>query len=95
VVGFGRYLKQGGKFMAEDNGKAGPVLVSFILGGLIGAALGVLFAPRSGKQTREKLNEWIDETVEKGKDRAEKLGEELKHRKEQLVQAFSKKEGNA
>jgi len=81
--------------MAEENGKTSAVLVSFLLGGIVGAALGVLFAPRSGKETREQLNGWIDETVEKGKERAEKLGEELKHRKEQLTQAFSKKEGNA
>lgn len=29
----------------------------FVLGGLIGAGLALLFAPRSGKDTREKLSD--------------------------------------
>lgn len=81
--------------MADDNGKTGAVITSFLLGGIIGAALGVLLAPRSGKETREQLNEWFDETVAKNKERMEKLGDELKNRKDQIAHAFSKKEGNA
>jgi gas vesicle protein len=37
----------------------GPGFLSGVLfGGLVGAALGVLFAPRSGDQTRQQLSTW-------------------------------------
>jgi gas vesicle protein len=35
--------------------------VSFIIGGAIGAGLGILFAPRSGVETRAQLAEKVDE----------------------------------
>ena len=31
--------------------------LSFVIGGLIGAGLGFLFAPRTGRETREKIRE--------------------------------------
>jgi gas vesicle protein len=75
--------------MAEnDNTKA--IVTAFVVGGVIGAALGILFAPKAGKETREDINEWMGETYEKGKEKMHKLGDEIKHRKEQLSQAFGK-----
>jgi Gas vesicle protein len=54
----------------------------FVAGGLIGATLGVLFAPRSGVETREKIKERASEareklrdTVETMRDKAEELAE--------------------
>ncbi len=42
--------------MSDDRGAgASGIILSFILGGLAGAALAVLFAPRSGEETRELL----------------------------------------
>lgn len=37
------------------------------LGGLIGAAIGILFAPKSGRETREDINRKADELVTKVK----------------------------
>ena len=69
--------------MSEN--RTGEVISAFLLGGIIGAALGILLAPASGKETREKVCDWMDETKEKTKEKLEKLEEEIKRRKEQLV----------
>ncbi|HEY5473043.1 MAG TPA: YtxH domain-containing protein [Candidatus Limnocylindrales bacterium] len=37
--------------------RGGSVFGAFVLGGMLGAILGLLFAPRSGEETREMLNE--------------------------------------
>ncbi|PIU20568.1 MAG: hypothetical protein COT18_01535 [Elusimicrobia bacterium CG08_land_8_20_14_0_20_59_10] len=69
--------------MAENRG--GEIIGSFVVGGLIGAVIGMLFAPMAGKESREKLVDWMDETREKTKDTLDKLETEIKHRKEQLL----------
>ena len=55
--------------MSEERGaNASGVILSFLLGGLTGAALAILFAPRSGRETREMLGERLRETTERGRD---------------------------
>jgi len=41
--------------------KAGCVLASLLVGGIIGGSLGMLFAPAKGKDTRRKLMRLPDE----------------------------------
>ena len=41
--------------------------LAFVAGGLIGATLGVLFAPRPGVETREKIKERAEEARGKAK----------------------------
>jgi gas vesicle protein len=48
-------------------------LFAFILGGLIGVALGVLYAPKSGKETRRDIKKFSEDVADKVKD----LGEDL------------------
>jgi len=55
----------------ERSGGTPGVLLSFVLGALSGAALAVLFAPRSGRETREILGDKLRETA----DRSRRLGE--------------------
>lgn len=43
-------------------------LGKFLLGAGIGVGLGVLFAPKSGKETRKELKEKMDDLVEKAKN---------------------------
>lgn len=62
--------------MREDNGcSTGSVFLSFLLGGIVGAGLAMLLAPRSGHETRQKIREFAEDvkdrvvsTAEKGKD---------------------------
>lgn len=49
----------------ESGYSASSVLLSFLLGGLAGAGLALLFAPKSGQETRERLRELAEEAKEK------------------------------
>jgi gas vesicle protein len=57
--------------------------VSYFLVGLgIGAAIGILFAPSSGEETREFLSNKADE----GREYAQKKARELRERAEDLIE---------
>ena len=60
--------------MTSDDRSTGTsgVILSFMVGALSGAALAILFAPRSGRETREMLSEKLRETAE----RSRRLGEQ-------------------
>ena len=55
--------------MSENNK---DLLVGLFIGGLIGAAMGVLFAPKSGKETREDIVNKANELFDKAKAEYEK-----------------------
>lgn len=64
--------------MAENTGSK----VSYFLVGLgIGALIGILFAPKSGEETRE----YLAQKAEEGKEYAQKKARELRERAEDLV----------
>lgn len=50
-------------------------LTGLIVGGLIGAALGILFAPKSGKESREDIARKADELMAKAQEGYEKAAE--------------------
>ena len=55
----------------ERGGGTSGIVLSFLVGALSGAALAILFAPRSGRETRELLGEKLRETTERGKRTSE------------------------
>jgi gas vesicle protein len=55
--------------MAEGNG---GLLKGLIIGGLIGAAIGILYAPKSGKETREDIARKTEDLMGKAKEEYEK-----------------------
>lgn len=52
--------------MAERDG--GGSLAAFLLGGLLGGVLGLLLAPKSGRETREDLAAWLRRRRRRGED---------------------------
>src|SRR6202451_4544909 len=65
--------------MAENSGAK----ISYFLVGLgIGALVGILFAPKSGEETRDHLSQ----RAEEGKEYAQRKARELRERAEDLVE---------
>lgn len=65
--------------------KNSDVLKGLFVGGLIGVALGILFAPKSGKETREDITHKANEMLTKAKDEYEKATEKSKLAYETLL----------
>ncbi len=60
--------------MREEEGfGAGSILLSFLLGGLVGAGFALLLAPQSGRETRQKIRELSEEAREKAKEYVEDI----------------------
>ncbi|NTU42769.1 MAG: YtxH domain-containing protein [Nitrospirales bacterium] len=55
--------------MRNDEGFGpGSVLLSFLLGGMVGAGLTLLVAPQSGQETRRRIREFADDARERAND---------------------------
>lgn len=62
--------------MSNGKSSALEVAVSFVIGAAAGFALGVIFAPASGKETRQKIQDEFGKTGEKAKENFEKITKE-------------------
>ncbi|MBI5400115.1 YtxH domain-containing protein [Candidatus Saganbacteria bacterium] len=56
----------------------GKIMKSLTIGGIIGFIAGLLFAPKKGEETRQKLQE----TLEKGKGKFQELKDEILKKEE-------------
>jgi gas vesicle protein len=64
----------------EEGGfSTGSVFLAFLLGGVVGAGLAFLFAPQSGVETRRKIKELTDETLEKASGVVSQVKEKVVH----------------
>lgn len=64
----------------EHDSSASSVILAFLLGGLTGAALAVLYTPRSGQETRDLLQQRFREGEERARvmrERAVARGREV------------------
>jgi len=60
---------------------ASDYMASFLVGGLVGAGLALLFAPRSGRELRGL----IGDKVREGADRGRELGERVTQKSRELI----------
>jgi gas vesicle protein len=51
--------------MKDEGYSSGSMLISFLLGGIVGAGLALLLAPQSGEETRKKIRDIADDVKEK------------------------------
>ena len=69
--------------MSEERGYSGSaVALGFILGGALGASLALLFAPDSGRRTRERLRDLAADV----RDRTIDLSEDLRDKAEEVIE---------
>ncbi|RPI36682.1 MAG: YtxH domain-containing protein [Nitrospiraceae bacterium] len=61
----------------EDNDKTGTVLISFLIGGIIGAGVALLLAPQSGRKTRKQILDAAGDVRGQASDYAKKLKEKI------------------
>ena len=70
------------------------IVKGLVIGGLIGAAIGILFAPKSGKETRQDIADKADELLSKAKEEYEKAVEKSKATYDAAVTRLSTAEGS-
>ncbi len=58
--------------MKDEGYSSGSMLVSFLLGGIVGAGLALLLAPQSGEETRKKIRDFADDVKDRTTDYVEK-----------------------
>lgn len=78
--------------MASDNNHGNGFLIGLIAGGALGAIIGLLYAPKSGKELRNdiklKSNEYLDDAdkyIEEAKIKAKNLINDGKRRSDDLI----------
>ncbi|TAN40903.1 MAG: YtxH domain-containing protein [Nitrospirae bacterium] len=57
----------------HDDNRGVELLVSFMIGGIVGAGLALLFAPQSGKRTRGQIVDLADDARDYVADYAKQL----------------------
>jgi gas vesicle protein len=72
--------------MAER--ESSGALGTFLFGTAVGAVLGLLFAPKEGSETREQLNDWLQEKREKSSELVRNLREKTAAQRGKVAAAF-------
>lgn len=77
--------------MARDEGAgAGSILLAFLLGAVSGAAVALLYAPATGRETREFLGEKAKEGRDRATEAAQKGRQVIDQGRETLTNAIER-----
>ncbi len=78
--------------MADRNGSGGEFFAGLVIGGLVGAAIGLLLAPQSGEETRVQirdagieLKKRASETIAEAREKAEAITADARRRAEEIT----------
>jgi gas vesicle protein len=74
----------------DDGAGAGSILLAFILGAVSGAAVALLYAPQSGRETREFLGEKATEARARAADAAARGRDAINQSRETLNTAIER-----
>jgi gas vesicle protein len=74
----------------DDGAGAGSILLAFILGAVSGAAVALLYAPQSGRETREYLGEKATEARARAADAAARGRDALNQGRDTLTTAIER-----
>ncbi len=81
----------GGMKMSDRDNEFGAFFAGFVIGGLVGAAVALLFAPQSGEETRTLIREksieikdQVEQTALDAREKAEQFATEAKTKAEEL-----------
>ena len=72
--------------MSDKKGFLGGI----VFGAVVGAALGLLFAPDSGKETRRKIKDKVEKGKEVAEDSKEKIDDMISRTKDSIERGFEK-----
>ena len=61
----------------KDENRGIEILASFLIGGIVGAGLALLFAPQSGKKTRAQIRDMAEDVTDSASDYAQKLKKKI------------------
>lgn len=76
----------------EETGcNSGSLVLSFLLGGMVGAGLALLLAPQSGAETRRKIREMADEVKDKAEGYAGMAKEQVTSSVEKAKEMYGEK----
>lgn len=61
----------------EDDNTGAAIVVSFLVGGLVGAGLALLLAPQAGKKTRRQIADLAEDVRDHAADYTRKLKDKI------------------
>jgi gas vesicle protein len=76
----------------SDKDASGSFAIGFLIGAVAGVAIGMLYAPKAGRETRALLKEKAEEVVEKAEEVSHKAKEAAAEAKSRVTSKIGHKE---
>jgi gas vesicle protein len=83
-------MSETSKGLLMENKKVPQIAAAFLFGAIIGGVIALLYAPKSGKETREDISDQIDNYIKKASDTKNKFIEKAKKLSNDMVEHTDK-----